>query len=74
MKLIRGNVTTRLRKLDEGQYGAAILAAAGLKRLGLDGRISRIFSPEEMLPAAGQGILAIQGRAGEDYGFLARLF
>lgn len=74
VKLIRGNVTTRLRKLDEGQYGAAILAAAGLKRLGLDGRISRIFSPEEMLPAAGQGILAIQGRAGEDYGFLAGFF
>ena len=61
--LIRGNVQTRLRKLDEGRYGAIVLAAAGLKRLGLEDRISRYFSPEEMLPAAGQGILAVQGRA-----------
>ncbi|MCC8141577.1 MAG: hydroxymethylbilane synthase [Lachnospiraceae bacterium] len=67
---IRGNVQTRLRKLDEGQYGATILAAAGLIRLGLTGRISRYFSTEEMIPAAGQGILALQGRAGEDYSFL----
>lgn len=67
---IRGNVQTRLRKLDEGQYGATILAAAGLKRLGLEHRISRFFSTEEMIPAAGQAILAVQGRAGEDYGFL----
>ena len=72
--LIRGNVNTRLRKLDEGQYGAILLAAAGLKRLGLERRISRVFSPEEMLPAAGQGILAVQGRAGEDYGFLSGFF
>ncbi len=61
--LIRGNVQTRLRKLDEGRYGAIVLAAAGLKRLGLEDQISRYFSPEEMLPAAGQGILAVQGRA-----------
>ncbi len=67
---IRGNVQTRLRKLDEGEYGATILAAAGLKRLGLAERISRYFSTEEMIPAAGQGILAVQGRAGEDYSFL----
>lgn len=67
---IRGNVQTRLRKLDEGTYGATILAAAGLKRLGLEKRISRYFSTEEMIPAAGQAILAVQGRAGEDYGFL----
>lgn len=59
---IRGNVQTRLRKLDEGQYGGIILAAAGLKRLGLEHRISRYFSVDEVLPAAGQGILAIQGR------------
>lgn len=59
---VRGNVQTRLRKLDEGQYGAVILAAAGLKRLGLEGRISMYFSPEEMIPAAGQAILAVQGR------------
>lgn len=67
---VRGNVQTRLRKLDEGQYGAIVLAAAGLKRLGLEHRISRYFSPQEMLPAAGQGILVLQGRAGEDYSCL----
>ena len=69
-KSIRGNVITRLRKLDEGEYGGLILAAAGLKRLGLSHRISRYFEPEEMIPAAGQGILAVQGRAGEDYSYL----
>ena len=63
---VRGNVLTRLRKLDEGQYGALILAGAGLKRLGLEGRIAQYFSTEEMLPAAGQGILAVQGRAEQD--------
>lgn len=69
--MIRGNVQTRLRKLDSGEYGATLLAAAGLKRLGLEERISRWFSPEEMIPAAGQAILAVQGRAGEDYSFLS---
>lgn len=69
-QLIRGNVLTRLAKLDSGEYGALILAAAGMKRLGLENRISRYFEPEEMIPAAGQGILAIQGRSGEDYSFL----
>lgn len=63
---VRGNVETRLRKLDEGQYSALVLAAAGLKRLGLEGRISRYFSPEEMIPSACQGILGIQMRAGDD--------
>lgn len=63
---IRGNVQTRLRKLDEGQYSALVLAAAGLKRLGLEHRIYRYFSPEEILPAAGQGILAVQARKGTD--------
>lgn len=67
---VRGNVITRLSKLDRGEYGALILAAAGLKRLGLEERISRYFEPEEMIPAAGQGILGIQGRKGEDYSFL----
>lgn len=62
---VRGNVETRLRKLDEGQYSALVLAAAGLKRLGLEDRISRYFSPEEMIPAACQGVLGIQTRAGE---------
>lgn len=71
VRLVRGNVITRLQKLDSGEYSALILAASGLKRLGLEGRISRIFEPSEMIPAAGQGILAVQGRAGEDYGFLA---
>lgn len=69
-KGIRGNVITRLQKLDQGEYGALVLAAAGLKRLGLENRISRFFSTEEIIPAAGQGILAVQGRAGEDYSFL----
>ena len=62
VKSVRGNVLTRLRKLDEGEYGALVLAAAGLKRLGLAHRISRYFAPEELLPAAGQGILAVQCR------------
>ena len=67
---IRGNVQTRLRKLDSGEFGATILAAAGLKRLGLENRISRLFTEDEMIPAAGQGILAVQGRKGEDYSAL----
>ena len=69
-RTIRGNVTTRLEKLDAGEYDALILAAAGLNRLGLESRIHRFFSVEEILPAAGQGILAVQGRKGEDYRFL----
>lgn len=60
---LRGNLDTRLRKLDEGNYSAIVLAAAGLKRLGLEERIRYIFSPEEMLPAAGQGALGIETRA-----------
>lgn len=67
---VRGNLHTRLRKLDEGEYGALILAAAGLKRLGLENRISRYFDTEELIPCAGQGILAIQGRRGDNYDFL----
>lgn len=69
-KSVRGNVITRLRKLDEGEYGALVLAAAGLKRLGLEDRISRYFEPDEIIPSAGQGILAVQGRKGEDYSYL----
>lgn len=65
VKPVRGNVLTRLDKLDRGEYGALVLAAAGLHRLGLGNRISRYFSPEELIPAAGQAILAVQGRAGE---------
>lgn len=62
---VRGNVQTRLSKLEAGQFGALVLAAAGLQRLGLAHRISRVFTPEELLPAAGQGILAVEGRTGE---------
>ncbi len=60
---LRGNVQTRLRKLDEGQFDAVILAAAGLKRLGLESRITRLLEPEESLPAAGQGALGVECRA-----------
>ncbi len=60
---LRGNLDTRLRKLDEGQYDAIVLAAAGLKRLGLGARIRQIFEPSEMLPAAGQGALGIEVRS-----------
>lgn len=69
-KNIRGNVLTRINKLDSGEYGALILAAAGLKRLKLENRISRYFETNEIIPAAGQGILAVQGKAGIDYSFL----
>ena len=65
-KDIRGNVPTRLEKLDKGEYDALILAAAGLRRLGLEERIFRCFEPEEMLPAAGQGTLAVTMREEED--------
>ncbi len=61
---LRGNLDTRLRKLDEGQYAGIVLAAAGLKRLELASRIRYIFPPDEMLPAAGQGALGIETRAG----------
>ncbi|MEY4364583.1 MAG: Porphobilinogen deaminase [Pseudomonadota bacterium] len=57
---LRGNLDTRLRKLDEGQYDGIVLAAAGLKRLGLGERIRHIFDTSEMLPAAGQGALGIE--------------
>ncbi len=60
---LRGNLDTRLRKLDDGQYDAIVLAAAGLKRLGLAGRIREVFEPEQMLPAAAQGALGIEVRA-----------
>jgi len=60
---LRGNVHTRLRKLDEGRYDAIILAAAGLKRLGLTTRIRALIDADESLPAPGQGALAIECRA-----------
>jgi len=70
---IRGNVPTRIEKLDRGEYGVLVLAAAGLKRLNLGSRISYFFSIAEMIPAAGQGILAIQGRRDFDSSLLAEL-
>lgn len=60
---LRGNLDTRLRKLDEGQFDAIVLAAAGLKRLGLAERIRQVFDPADMLPAAGQGALGIEVRS-----------
>jgi len=63
IKDLRGNVDTRLRKLDEGQYDALILASAGLLRLGLLDRINFAIPPAEMLPAVGQGAIAIETRA-----------
>ena len=63
---VRGNLQTRLRKLDEGGYGALVLAAAGLKRMGLADRIGRYLEPEEVIPSAAQGVLAIQGRRDAD--------
>jgi hydroxymethylbilane synthase len=60
---LRGNLDTRLRKLDEGGYHAIVLAAAGLKRLNLEQRIRSVFEPEQSLPAAGQGALGIEVRA-----------
>lgn len=67
---VRGNVLTRLDKLDRGDFGALVLARAGLTRLGLGDRISRIFTEEEMIPAAGQGVIAVQARAGESFDFI----
>ncbi|WP_019103561.1 hydroxymethylbilane synthase [Chromobacterium haemolyticum] len=63
VKPLRGNVQTRLRKLDDGEFDAIILAAAGLKRLGLSERIRKELPPSESLPAAGQGALGIEIRA-----------
>jgi hydroxymethylbilane synthase len=59
---LRGNLDTRLRKLDEGGFDAIVLAAAGLKRLGLASRIRSVFEPDQMIPAAGQGALGIEVR------------
>lgn len=70
---VRGNVLTRLEKLDRGEYGALILAEAGLKRLDLSHRIHQRFSPEQMVPAAGQGVMVTQSRAGEYAELLKKL-
>lgn len=71
IKDLRGNVDTRVRKLDERQYDALILASAGLIRLGLRDRISAAISPREMLPAVGQGAIAIETRAHDELAVLA---
>jgi len=63
---LRGNLDTRLRKLDEGGYDAIVLAAAGLKRLGLGERIRALFEVDEMIPCAGQGALGLEVRADAD--------
>ncbi|MEK6198247.1 MAG: hydroxymethylbilane synthase [Desulfobacterales bacterium] len=63
---LRGNLDTRLRKLDEGQFQAIILAAAGLNRLGMSNRATAYFSAQEMLPAVGQGALGIELRKDDD--------
>lgn len=60
---IRGNVDTRLRKLDEGQFDAILLASAGLRRLGLEQRIAELLEPDRMCPAVGQGALAVETRS-----------
>ncbi len=67
---VRGNVQTRLKKLDDGEFSALVLAYAGIKRLGLESRVSRIFSVEEIIPAACQGVLCVQARKGFDSFFL----
>lgn len=63
IEALRGNLDTRLKKLDDGLYDGIVLAAAGLKRLGLASRIRTVFEPEQMLPAAGQGALGIEVRS-----------
>jgi hydroxymethylbilane synthase len=63
IEALRGNLDTRLKKLDDGLYDGIVLAAAGLKRLGLESRLRTAFEPEQMLPAAGQGALGIEVRS-----------
>jgi hydroxymethylbilane synthase len=63
IRSIRGNVDTRIRKVREGEFDAAVLAAAGIRRLGLEAEVSEFFDPQAMVPAPGQGALAVQCRA-----------
>lgn len=63
---VRGNVETRLRRLDEGHFDALVLAGAGLRRLGLEGRAAAWFTPDQLVPAAGQGTLAVECRADDE--------
>lgn len=73
IKPVRGNIQTRLKKLDSGEYSALILAAAGLERLGLTDRIFRLFNADEIIPASGQGIIAVQCKKGGGYEFLKEI-
>ncbi len=66
VRSIRGNVDTRIRKVRDGEFDATILAAAGVRRLGLDDEVTEWLDPETMLPAPGQGALAVQCRADDD--------
>ena len=66
IKLIRGNIDTRIKKLEEGKYDAILLAIAGVKMLGYEKKISQIFSSAEILPSAGQGVIAIQSRENDN--------
>jgi hydroxymethylbilane synthase len=72
---IRGNIDTRLRKLDEGSYDAIVLASAGLRRLGWEDRITELFNPSVMCPAVGQGALAVETRddGGDSFQIAKRL-
>jgi len=65
-KLIRGNVDTRIKKLKDGMYDAIILSYAGIKFLNFDNEVSEIFSPEQVIPSAGQGIISLQCREGDE--------
>lgn len=64
---IRGNIDTRIARLDDGVYTGIVLSEAGLIRLGLDGRVSERFNPEHFIPAPGQGVIAVETRAGDEY-------
>jgi hydroxymethylbilane synthase len=66
IRSIRGNVDTRVRKIRDGEYDAALLAAAGVRRLGLDDAVTEWLEPDTILPAPGQGALAVQCRAGDE--------
>ncbi|MBE0533813.1 MAG: hydroxymethylbilane synthase [Rhodospirillales bacterium] len=66
VRMLRGNVETRIRKIAEGAFDATLLAIAGLKRIGLAGAATAVIEPEEMLPAVGQGAIGVTARAGDD--------
>jgi hydroxymethylbilane synthase len=66
VRMLRGNVPTRVAKMEAGDYDAVVLAAAGLRRLGLEAKISQVLPPEISLPAVAQGVLGIETRAGDD--------